>query len=216
MAGQGTRRGAALAVAAVVAAALALALRRRPERAATAGTPPAAPPPLEYRHPRRGRLYASAVLVCCVGAAGWAGCAATDSAHGADRPLSATAWLSGALLPLLLHRAGARTVLDSGGLWTRGGLAPRPHRVAWPQVREVTTDLAHRPDGAVHRIVVVRADGRHVPLAVPQTRAWRPDGAAVLHTEHARVVAHWQAATRAHAAQPPTPGPSPTRPDPPR
>ncbi|MBW1601431.1 hypothetical protein JJV70_04775 [Streptomyces sp. JJ66] len=148
---------------------------------------------MAYRHPHRGRLYAGAALACVVGAASWAGCVVADVAHGADRPLWASAWGCGALLPLLLHRAGARTVLDAHGLWTRGGLLPRGRRVAWPQVHDITVELTHRLDGAVYRIVVVRADRRHVPLAVPQTRAWRRDGAAVLNAEYTRVRAYWQA-----------------------
>ncbi|MCZ7433140.1 PH domain-containing protein [Streptomyces sp. WMMC1477] len=152
------------------------------------------PRPVTYRHPRRGRLYAWAGVVVVVAALGWCGFVSADADHAADRPLGATAWGMSAVLPMLLHRAGAVTVVDARGVRTRGGLAVRRRFAPWPEVTGVTVKLTHRWDGAVHRVVAVRADGRAVPLATPVGYAWRPSSMAALGAAHARVVEHWEAA----------------------
>ncbi|GAA4663514.1 hypothetical protein GCM10023347_14210 [Streptomyces chumphonensis] len=180
----GRRTATWAAGAALVAVAVLLARARR------RGGPPQ---PVTFRHPRRGRLYAWAGLALVVAGVGWCGFLSAGPEHAADRPLGATAWGVSALLPLLLHRAGAVTVVDAHGVRTRGGLTPRRRRAAWPEVAGVTLELAHRWDGAVHRVVVTRADGRAVPLAVPLGQTWRPASMSALHAAHARVVAHWEA-----------------------
>ncbi|WP_340558655.1 hypothetical protein [Streptomyces sp. GSL17-111] len=152
------------------------------------------PEPVTFRHPRRGRLYGWAGVALVVAGVGWCGFLSAGPGHAADRPLRATAWGVSAVLPLLLHRAGAVTVVDAHGVRTRGGLALRRRRAAWPEVAGVTVELTHRWDGAVHRVVVTRVDGRGVPLAVPLGQTWRPASMSALHAAHARVVAHWQAA----------------------